>query len=703
MKRILLVLSVLAYFTSVRADVVYNEPFNYVDGLSYVVGTNSSGATNWFAHSGSGDSFIVNKRLTVSMSGSADVNRPYYTGGASGPLTNTLNSMFASFTVICTNVPTQSNYFAHFQSSGTTFQGRVWNAQGSLPGTWKLGVTTTSSAIGTVRWFPVDLATNTEYQVVVNWDETQGVNSIATLWVNPISSSDPSTTAGDAVNGVISTTFGFRQPSGAGNGRFLITNLVVATTFDEAATNVWPAGQAAPKMVYSPAGGTNFTGSQVRLSGVAASPGLGNLVYTWLKNGQPFANPDGNTNVLSFPSAAISDTGDYQLVATTPYSLSVTSAVANLWVTNAPIPPSFVSQPVSKTAYSGDTVIFSTTVTSPGNVTYQWKANGTDIPGETGPTLTLNNVTTAISGTQYRVGVTNDIVPNGILSTNAVLTVVDPTTVSVAFLRSLVDPVTLQAPAGSTTPYKVTGTITTYTNITTGNTASYYLQDGTAGINIFATFGSTFRPAQGDIVTFVGVVSSFTSGLELFADTVNRPYTSYSIGSSGNALPAPISIPFSLTNTYSFPFIATNLAGSLVKLSNVYFGANAGATIGGGTITVTNASGEPFYLNFFSQDLDTAGQVLPEFAASVTGVLYGNHPNYSLAVTKFSDIVTLVPPVSLGYSLSGGNLTLTWSDPSFSLQAASVVTGPYNTIIGATSGFTTNTSADQLYFRLVHP
>ena len=56
-----------------------------------------------------------------------------------------------------------------------------------------------------------------------------------------------------------------------------------------------------------------------------------------------------------------------------------------------------------------------------------------------------------------------------------------------------------------TIPYQVTGTVTTFTNITTGNTASYYLQDGTAGIDIFVTGGSTFRPAQGDVVTFVGV------------------------------------------------------------------------------------------------------------------------------------------------------------------------------------------------------
>jgi len=85
--------------------------------------------------------------------------------------------------------------------------------------------------------------------------------------------------------------------------------------------------------------------------------------------------------------------------------------------------------------------------------------------------------------------------------------------------------------------------------------------------------------------------------------------------------------------------------------------------------------------------------------------LYGNHPNYSVAVTKFSDIDTsaVVTPIPLNISSSGGNLTFNWTDASFSLQSASVVTGPYTTIPGATTGFTTNMLFDQMYFRLIHP
>jgi hypothetical protein len=304
--------------------------------------------------------------------------------------------------------------------------------------------------------------------------------------------------------------------------------------------------------------------------------------------------------------------------------------------------------------------------------------------------------------------VTNDVVVNGILSSNAVLTVLNPPAVSIAYLRTLVDPVTYQATnVPATLPYQVTGIVTTFTNLTTGNTASYYLQDGTGGINIFATLGSTFRPAQGDVVTFVGVVSSFTSGLELYADTVNRTYTSYTILSNNIAgLPTPIIISFDiLTNLNNVNY---NLGGSLVMITNVYFGANAGtvlSTTANNTIIVTNAVGKTFSLFFAFLDQDTAGQTLPDYAKSVTGVLYGTSTNI-IVVTKFSDIVTNVvapAPIPLTAVLSGQSFALSWSDPTFSLQFSTNVAGPYTTIPGATSSYTDQTTNAAGFYRLYHP
>jgi len=384
----------------------------------------------------------------------------------------------------------------------------------------------------------------------------------------------------------------------------------------------------------------------------------------------------------------------------------------------------FVGQPVSQTTFSGATVTLTTSVLSPGNTTYTWYSNNVVVTtGQVDSGLSSSYTFTAPPvGSQTtitnRVAVTNDTTLVGIVSTNAVVTVNPIQSVSVAFIRSLIDPATLQA-TNTTTPYSVTGIITTLTNITSGDTSSYYLQDGTAGINIFATFGSTFRPAQGDSVTFVGVTSSFSSGMELYADTVNRTYTGYTINSSGNALPAAKIIPFNLTNTTPFVYLATNTAGSLVTLQNVYFGTNTGVVVSNTAnmnMTVTNASGGNFILSFFYYDKDTALQTLPAYASSVTGVLFGNTTNYSLAVTKFSDIIAAsvpVLPIPLTVSKSGNVLTFSWTGASFNMQSQTNTLG-VGLQTNSSSWFnypdasnplnvTIDPTAPTVFFRLIQP
>jgi hypothetical protein len=732
---------------SLRADVIWQETFNYSNGPVSITSTNGTGSTtisNWVTHSGNQDCYVNNHRLEVSTSTayggvtvtrSGDVNRQFST--TSGSIyTNVQQVIYASFIVNFTNLPTGNGaYFAHFKyglPSSSSFEGKLWALAGNpaqstnnftaLPNTFRLGVSATGSG-SPANVFPVDLALNTDYQVVLFWDPAG--NADITLWVNPVSSADVSVASNDGYSPTlanIADSFAFRQASGFG-GFLTVTNLVIATTFSEAATNVWATNAVAPTIVYQPTAVTsNFVGGAVSLSAVANGQGLVSLTYQWqvsaaANNSNP-VNVSGadfsgvNANILNINNAQTTDSGYYTLVVTTPYGLSTTSSVAKVAITSAPVPPAFITQPASLSVYKGVTVIFSTTVSSPGNVSYTWYSNNVVVASANASTLELDNVQTNFAAS-YKVAVTNDVVPTqGIVSTNAVLAVLIPQQVTIAYLRSLVDPLNGYYPTNSppTMAYQVTGIVTTFTNLTTGNTASYYLQDGTAGIDIFATGGSTFRPAQGDVVTFIGVLSGYTTGLELYADTYDAsfPYTSYTDTGTTAPLPTPISIPFNVISADGLNFVNTNLAGSLVKLTDVYFGTNAGTTIAttaNETITVTNSSGQSFNLFFADVDLDTAGQTLPSYAYSVSGAMYGMNTNFSVAVTRFADIVTTAPsPIPLNLAYSGGVLTFTWSDSSFVLQSSAIVTGPYTTISGASSGFTTNTtSGATLFFRLYHP
>ena len=688
MKKILaLTLPLLLAAWSARADLIWYEGFNYADGSLTNV---SSGL--WIRSSGTAnpsDMYVKNKMVEVSATGGTvsrqdDCYRKLALTAGS-PYTNGVQVMYASFTVICTNLPNGAgSYFATFNNVSAGFFGRIQALTNGtvLPKTWRLGVSANASATAT-KVYPVDLALNTPYQVVAQWDPLTLVG--VTIWINPINSSDPSATSTDGVgSGNVNpiNSFLFRQASSFGNSFFQITNLAMATTFAEAATNVWATNAVAPAIAYQPAAiTTNFLGaSGVSLSAVANGQGFGSLTYQWQVSSSPAntspADVSGaNANILTVDTSTLGNFY-YTLKVTTPYGLSTTSSIAKMAIVTPVGPPTFVTQPVSQTNFSGATVILTTSVLSPGTPVYTWYSNNVVVTtgqADSGMSSSLT-IAPATTTATYKVAVTNETVVNGIVSTDAVVTVNPIQAKSVAFIRSLIDPVTLQANS-TTTPYSVTGTITTYTNLTTGDTSSYYLQDGTGGINIFATFGSTFRPAQGDQVTFVGYQQSFSSGLELAANLVTQTYTGGTINSSGNPLPVPVVIPFNYTNITSAAFIATNLAGSRVTLQNAYFGALAGTTISNTVnqnVTVTNASGTPFVVSFYFLDRDTATQTLPTFASSITGVLVGNVTNYTVAVTKFSDIVAAsvpVPPIPLTVSKSGNVLTFSWTGASFNMQS----------------------------------
>jgi hypothetical protein len=723
---------------SVRADLIFYDGFQYTNGS---IETNSSGL--WTRESGTAsptDMIVNNSNLQVAATGGTIITRQddcdrLFSITNNSIYTNSVQLVYASFTVICTNLPNlPGSYFASFYSTAKGYCGRIqaFTTNTVVPNTWRLAVSDNASTATTAPYpnggYPVDLALNTPYQVVVELDP---INlGAATIWVNPINVSQTGSspaethyTASDSLGFQTTSqvnSFAFRQASSFGNSFFVITNLAVATTFAEAATNVWTTNAVPPTIVYQPAAGvTNFPSSSITLSAVANGQGLGNMTYQWKQNGTNYTGGNGGTaNVLIISSSSTNDSGNFTLVATTPYGLSVTSSVSKVSIVDGAYPPLFTAQPASQVIYKGQSATLSTTVIGPpsgGTPAFTWYSNnvvvtGIQVDNGFSSSIPFNSAATNVSAT-YKVAVTN--LYGGIVSTNAVLSVLPIPTVSIQYLSTLVDPSTYQPTnLPPSIPYQVTGTITTFTNLTTGNSSSYYLQDGTGGINIFATFGSTFRPAQGDVVTWIGVMSTFTSGIELYADPTGAyPYTSYTDTGTTNALPTPITISYDVATNLNI--LNTNIQGSLVKLSDCYFGTNAGtalSTTANNTITVTNSSGKKLNLFFAFLDLDTAGKTLPSYAYSVTGVMYGQSTNsLAVAVTRFSDIVTnatiTLTPIPLGINYSGGNVTFSWTNSSFALQSSTNVVGPYVTITNAASGFIINatTSAPTMFFRLYHP
>ena len=232
MKKLLaLALPLLLTALSVHADVVFQEKFQYTNGSITVTGTNVVGGTmvnNWVRYSGTAtpsDSYVNSNRLEVSTSttylGVAstradDVARPF-ANTVGSTYTNAHQLIYASFIVNFTNPPTAAGaYFGNFKygvlAPSTTFEGRIFALAGSLTNTYRLGVAVGGTLSQT---YQTDLALNTDYQVVLEWDPVS--NFTISIWVNPISSSDVKAASNDAFSPTaanIANSWGFRQASG---------------------------------------------------------------------------------------------------------------------------------------------------------------------------------------------------------------------------------------------------------------------------------------------------------------------------------------------------------------------------------------------------------------------------------------------------------------------------------------------------------
>ena len=118
------------------------------------------------------------------------------------------------------------------------------------------------------------------------------------------------------------------------------------------------------------------------------------------------------------------------------YDVVITNACGSLTSTPATLAlavPTTASGPSSLTRCPGQSADFSASGLGTGPFTYQWGMNGADIPGATGPTLSIASVTPADAGTYYVVvtGACNSVTNCATLTVDVPTTAIGPTGVTV--------------------------------------------------------------------------------------------------------------------------------------------------------------------------------------------------------------------------------------------------------------------------------
>jgi uncharacterized delta-60 repeat protein len=177
-------------------------------------------------------------------------------------------------------------------------------------------------------------------------------------------------------------------------------------------------GGGRPAITQSPASRTNAAGTTATFA--AAVTGAEALSYRWLHNGVFLSDGGGRTGTftktLTLASVFGTDAGQYALMASNSLG-TATSAVAVLTV----LDPGIRTQPASQAIHAGASATFSVDAAGSGNLTYQWRKDGTPISAATTSSLHLLGVTTWHVG-GYDVTVTG--ISGSVTSVVAALTLV---------------------------------------------------------------------------------------------------------------------------------------------------------------------------------------------------------------------------------------------------------------------------------------
>ncbi|MCX8517132.1 MAG: hypothetical protein ORN29_03565, partial [Rhodoferax sp.] len=367
----------------------------------------------------------------------------------------------------------------------------------------------------------------------------------------------PATVIGD--NNVVFTVV---VSNSAGAATSSEAKLTVTSTAEPAAITTQPADQSV------------LTGTSASFS--VSATGTLPLIYQWRKNGTDI--PGATSSTYTTPATSLSEDGDqYSAVVGNNFN-KVTSSRATLTVTVA---PTINTQPANQSVTTGQTATFSVAATGTAPLGYQWKKNGTDIPGATLSTYTTPAISSADNAAVFTVVVSNSA-GFTVTSSNATLTVPGAVVVPVVEEPVVVVPV-LVAPAIITQP--AAQTVRAGQSATFGVTAT-----GTAPLSYQWTKNDTYIPGAtsstyttpatsiGDNGGMFSVVVSNGAGnvISSIATLNVNPTISISAQPAAQTITAGQTATFSVTATgtgtlsYQWKKNGVNITGGTGATSNTY-------------------------------------------------------------------------------------------------------------------------------------
>jgi len=218
------------------------------------------------------------------------------------------------------------------------------------------------------------------------------------------------------IPGATSTTYTVSKASAADDGvgfTATLTNPYGTLATPKATLHVgW-----APRVTTQPLSATVLAGSSTRLT--VTCSGSAPLTFAWKVGG--VAIPATDSAIFQTPPSAPNDNAKAYTVTITNGFGTTTSSAAILTVGSTPV---VTSQPADARALVGKAASFKVVASGTGPLSYQWRRNGTDLPGATLATYTLTATKETDQGSLFTVTVSNGL--GRTASTNAVLQIGTP-------------------------------------------------------------------------------------------------------------------------------------------------------------------------------------------------------------------------------------------------------------------------------------
>ena len=178
------------------------------------------------------------------------------------------------------------------------------------------------------------------------------------------------------------------QDASAGSFYAIASNRFGASTSVLATLTVIPAK---PTFITEPAPQSFKAGSTLVLG--ASARGTLPISYQWYFNGSALDNA--TNSLLAITNVQVPIEGGYSVLASNRVGISMSSTAQILITASAPL---FTIQPIGKSLAAGNELVLSSLAVGSYPIAYQWRHQGTNLPGANQPGLTFPNIQGANAG-----------------------------------------------------------------------------------------------------------------------------------------------------------------------------------------------------------------------------------------------------------------------------------------------------------------